>query len=78
MLQGARLAIEQANAQGGYFRRGIPFELVVSNDNGLWGASGNEIVNMAYKDKVWAHPGHDRRRQLAHRHPRRPEGGDPR
>ncbi len=54
MLQGARLAIEQANARGGYLKRGIPFELVVSNDNGLWGASGNEIVKMAYKDKVWA------------------------
>lgn len=54
MLQGARLAIEQANARGGYLKRNIPFELVVSNDNGLWGASGNEIVKMAYKDKVWA------------------------
>jgi len=54
MLQGARLAIEQANAKGGYLERNIPFELVVTNDNGLWGASGNEIVNMAYKDKVWA------------------------
>jgi len=54
MLQGARLAIEQANAGGGYLKRNIPFELVISNDNGLWGASGNEIVKMAYKDKVWA------------------------
>jgi len=54
MLQGTRLAIEQANAQGGYLKRNIPFELVVSNDNGLWGASGNEIINMAYKDRVWA------------------------
>jgi len=54
MLQGARLAIEHANAEGGYLKRQIPFELVISNDNGLWGASGNEIVNMAYKDKVWA------------------------
>ena len=54
MLQGARLALEEANAQGGYLKRKIPFELVVSNDNGLWGASGNEIVSMAYKDKVWA------------------------
>ena len=54
MLQGSRLALEQANEQGGYLKRGIPFELVVSNDNGLWGASGNEIVKMAYKDKVWA------------------------
>jgi len=54
MLQGARLAIEQANAQGGYLKRDIPFELVISNDNGLWGASGNEIIKMAYKDEVWA------------------------
>jgi ABC-type branched-subunit amino acid transport system substrate-binding protein len=54
MLQGARLAVEQANDHGGYLKRKIPFELVVSNDNGLWGASGNEIVKMAYKDKVWA------------------------
>jgi len=54
MLQGTTLAIEHANARGGYLKRGIPFELVISNDNGLWGASGNEIVKMAYKDKVWA------------------------
>jgi len=54
MLQGVRLALEEANARGGYRKRKIPFELVVSNDNGLWGASGNEIVKLAYKDKVWA------------------------
>jgi len=54
MLQGARLAIEQANARGGYLKRKIPFDLVISNDNRLWGASGNEIIKMAYKDKVWA------------------------
>lgn len=54
MLQGSRLAIEHANARGGYLKRDIPFELVVSNDNGLWGASGNEIIKMAYQDKVWA------------------------
>ena len=54
MLQGCQLAIEEANAKGGYHKRKIPFELVVSNDNGLWGASGNEIVKMAYTDKVWA------------------------
>jgi len=54
MLQGTRLAIEQANAEGGYLKRSIPFELVVKNDNGLWGASGNEIIDMAYRDKVWA------------------------
>ena len=40
MLQGARLAVEHANARGGY-RSGTPYELVVRNDNGLCGASGN-------------------------------------
>jgi ABC-type branched-subunit amino acid transport system substrate-binding protein len=54
MLRGARLAVEEANAGGGYLKRNLPFELVIANDNGLWGSSGNEIVKMAYKDKVWA------------------------
>ena len=54
MLRGTRLAIEEANARGGYLKRKIPFELVVKNDNGLWGASGNEIVDLAYNDHVWA------------------------
>lgn len=54
MLRGSRLAVEEANARGGYLKRGLPFELVIANDNGLWGSSGNEIVKMAYKDKVWA------------------------
>ncbi|NUQ62400.1 MAG: ABC transporter substrate-binding protein [Pirellulales bacterium] len=54
MLHGCQLAIEEANAQGGYFKRKIPFELVISNDNGLWGASGEQIVNLSYRYKVWA------------------------
>jgi len=54
MLSGSRLAIEEANGRGGYLKRSLPFELVVSNDNGLWGASGNEIIKMAYKDNCWA------------------------
>jgi len=54
MLRGARLAVEEANARGGYRGTGIPFELMVHNDNGLWGASGNEIIDMAYNEKVWA------------------------
>jgi branched-chain amino acid transport system substrate-binding protein len=53
MLRGSRLAVEEANARGGYRDRGVPFELVIRNDNGLWGSSGNEIVRMAYKDHVW-------------------------
>ena len=54
MLRGCQLAVEQANKSGGYQKRKVPFELVVRNDNGLWGASGNEIITMAYKDRVWA------------------------
>ncbi len=54
MLRGTQLAVEQANQAGGYRRRELPFELVISNDNGLWGASGNEIIDMAYRDRVWA------------------------
>jgi len=54
MLQGARLAVEEANARGGYLKRKIPFELLVVNDNGLWGSTGNEVVKMAYKEQVWA------------------------
>jgi branched-chain amino acid transport system substrate-binding protein len=51
MLQGAKLAIEEANARGGY--HGIPFRLVVRNDLGLWGASSNEMVALNQAG-VWA------------------------
>jgi ABC-type branched-subunit amino acid transport system substrate-binding protein len=54
MLQGAQLAVDEANAKGGYLRRKIPFELVVANDNGLWGSTGNEVINMVYKEPTWA------------------------
>lgn len=50
MLQGAKLAIEEANANGGF--RGIPFELMLHNDAGLWGAAANEIVKMD-DEGVW-------------------------
>jgi branched-chain amino acid transport system substrate-binding protein len=53
MLQGAILAIEQANKRGGY-RGKIPYKLVVRNDNGNWRSSGREIIMLAYKDSVWA------------------------
>jgi ABC-type branched-subunit amino acid transport system substrate-binding protein len=52
MLDGALLAVEEANARGGY--GGKPFRLMVHNDQALWGASSNEIVKMAYDEKVWA------------------------
>jgi branched-chain amino acid transport system substrate-binding protein len=54
MMHGAQLAIDEANARGGYRRWGTPFELVVRNDNGLWGAIGSEIIHLAYRDQVWA------------------------
>jgi ABC-type branched-subunit amino acid transport system substrate-binding protein len=52
MLKGASLAIEEANAAGGY--GGKPFRLMLHNDSAIWGASSNEVVKMVYDDKVWA------------------------
>jgi branched-chain amino acid transport system substrate-binding protein len=54
MLRAIRLAIDEANEKGGYLKRKIPFELCVRNDNALWGASGSEVIHLAYKDQVWA------------------------
>lgn len=51
MLNGATLAIEEANDKEGY--NGIPFKLMIHNDVGLWGAAANEVVKM-YDEKVWA------------------------
>lgn len=53
MMQGCMLAFEQTNARGGY-RGKTPYELLIRNDNGLWGASGNEIIDFVYKDHAWA------------------------
>jgi ABC-type branched-subunit amino acid transport system substrate-binding protein len=52
MLNGAQLAIDQANASGGYC--GKPFKLMLHNDSAIWGASSNEVVKMVYDDQVWA------------------------
>lgn len=54
MLRAIRMAIDVANEKGGYLKRKIPFELCVRNDNALWGASGSEVIHLAYKDNVWA------------------------
>jgi ABC-type branched-subunit amino acid transport system substrate-binding protein len=51
MLNGATLALEEANKKGGY--KGIPFVLMKHNDYGLWGAAANEVVKMD-DEKVWA------------------------
>jgi ABC-type branched-subunit amino acid transport system substrate-binding protein len=51
MLNGATLALEEANAGGGY--KGLPYRLLIHNDTGLWGAAANEVIKMD-EEKVWA------------------------
>ena len=51
MLNGAKLALEQANSAGGY--KGLPYTLMIHNDVGLWGAAANEVVKMD-EEEVWA------------------------
>jgi ABC-type branched-subunit amino acid transport system substrate-binding protein len=51
MLNGATLAVEEANENGGY--KGIPYKMMVHNDVGLWGAAANEVVKMD-DEGVWA------------------------
>src|SRR5215467_10954641 len=69
MLNGAQMAIDEANSGGGY--GGKPFRLIthndydnwqnssagapgVSRDSAIWGAASNDAVRMIYDDKVWA------------------------
>jgi len=48
----ANLALEEANAEGGY--RGIPFRLVAAWSENPWGTGISQVVRMAYSDRVWA------------------------
>ena len=50
MLNGVDLAIDEANAAGGY--GGKRFRLMVHNDSATWGASSNAIIKMAYDEKL--------------------------
>jgi hypothetical protein len=69
MLHGAQLAVEEANARGGY--GGKPFKLMLHNDYNnwqakavygddrptdptIWGSASNEAVKMVYDDQDWA------------------------
>ena len=52
MLNGAQMAVDEANAAGGY--GGKPFKLMLHNDSAIWGASSNEVVKMVYDDQDWA------------------------
>ena len=51
MLNGALLALEEANARGGY--EGLPYRLMAHSDAGLWGAAANEVIKMD-EEGVWA------------------------
>jgi branched-chain amino acid transport system substrate-binding protein len=46
------LAIEEANAEGGY--RGLPFRVLPAWSGNPWGTGVSELVRLAYYDKVWA------------------------
>jgi branched-chain amino acid transport system substrate-binding protein len=69
MLHGAQLALEEANARGGY--NGKPYKLMLHNDYDnwqaktvygedrptdptIWGSASNETVKMVYDDQDWA------------------------
>jgi branched-chain amino acid transport system substrate-binding protein len=69
MLHGAQLAVDEANARGGY--GGKPFRLMLHNDYdnwqaktvygddrptdpAIWGSASNEVVKMVYDDQDWA------------------------
>jgi ABC-type branched-subunit amino acid transport system substrate-binding protein len=56
MLHGTQLAVEQANARGGYHPAGPaepkPYELKVHDDAAQWGASSTEAVKMVFDEHV--------------------------
>lgn len=58
MLHGAQLAVEDANARGGYNASGMsngkPYALKIHNDSAQWGASSTEAVKMVFDEHVVA------------------------
>jgi branched-chain amino acid transport system substrate-binding protein len=46
------LAIEEANAEGGY--RGLPFRVIPAWSENPWGSGVSKLARLAYYDKVWA------------------------
>lgn len=56
MLRGAELALEEANARGGFRGAGTGqaklYALMIHNDVALWGASSFEAVKMAFDERV--------------------------
>ena len=58
MLRGAQLALDEANARGGFRGTagvpGKPYALMIHNDVALWGASSFEAVKMTFDEHVVA------------------------
>lgn len=52
LIEAAELAIDRANASGGYMNR--EFNLVVRTAEGFWGAGSKESVSLVYDDHVCA------------------------
>jgi len=52
VINAAELAIEQANAAGGYMNQ--EFKLLIRTAEGFWGAGSKESVSLVYEDKVRA------------------------
>ena len=52
MWQGASLAMEEANSQGGY--RGLPFRLIAAWAGSPWAGGVANLVRVVYNDGVWA------------------------
>lgn len=52
MLNAAALAVEEANAGGGF--QGIPYRLVKRWAYDPWGAGSKEVIRLVYQDSVWA------------------------
>ncbi|MCK5693434.1 MAG: ABC transporter substrate-binding protein, partial [Bacteroidales bacterium] len=52
VINAAELAIEQANAAGGYMNQ--EFKLVIRTAEGFWGAGSKESVSLVYEDQVRA------------------------
>ncbi len=50
---GYRLALEEANAAGGY-RPGVPFATVDADENDQWGAAANALVRLTSENGIWA------------------------
>ena len=49
---GVELAVEEANAAGGY--RGLPYEIIFRADDGPWGVVAQQVIALSQEDEVWA------------------------